>query len=413
MTEFYDVPRWTGEILDCSLPLTFDQYSNCSYGCRYCFSANQRGINKAAEGYLGGVVRPVNVERVKAMWEGRVESQFLPYIQSGRAFQWGGLSDPFCEFERRFGVGLELLRFFAKRESAICFSTKGAWWTEDPRYVEAFDGQKRWNVKVSIITLDDRKARVIERGVPSPSERLRAIERIARWNAGGATLRLRPFLIGASEPRHVELIRAAADAGATAVSTEFFCLEQRSPVLRKHMPVLNKVLGFDLLAFYRQYSDRKGYLRLNKNLKRPFVDEMEAECKARGLRFYVSDPDFKERSANGSCCGLPPDWPYARGQFTEALVIARERGEVSWSDLEPHLDYAQFNAVRAHYCQLVRSSSGRIAQFKHMTMAEAIRWHWNNPESGNSPWGLYRGVLRPDRLDEQGNLIYVYDSSRT
>lgn len=26
----YGSPRWTGEIADCSLPLTFDTYSNCS-----------------------------------------------------------------------------------------------------------------------------------------------------------------------------------------------------------------------------------------------------------------------------------------------------------------------------------------------------------------------------------------------
>ena len=43
----YGSPRWSGEIADCSLPMTFDTYSNCSYGCVYCFSQYQRGIGGA------------------------------------------------------------------------------------------------------------------------------------------------------------------------------------------------------------------------------------------------------------------------------------------------------------------------------------------------------------------------------
>jgi hypothetical protein len=36
MTDYYSSPRWTGELMDCSMPVTFDQYSNCSFGCIYC-----------------------------------------------------------------------------------------------------------------------------------------------------------------------------------------------------------------------------------------------------------------------------------------------------------------------------------------------------------------------------------------
>lgn len=36
MTDYYGSPRWTGELADCSMPVTFDQYSGCSFGCIYC-----------------------------------------------------------------------------------------------------------------------------------------------------------------------------------------------------------------------------------------------------------------------------------------------------------------------------------------------------------------------------------------
>ena len=48
----YGSPRWTNEIADCSLPVTFDTYSNCSFGCVYCFSQYQRGLGKSAEKYF-------------------------------------------------------------------------------------------------------------------------------------------------------------------------------------------------------------------------------------------------------------------------------------------------------------------------------------------------------------------------
>jgi len=32
----YASPRWSQEILDCSMPMTFDTYSRCSYNCFYC-----------------------------------------------------------------------------------------------------------------------------------------------------------------------------------------------------------------------------------------------------------------------------------------------------------------------------------------------------------------------------------------
>src|SRR5688572_29278763 len=39
---FYGSPRWTYEILDCAMPMTFDTYSNCAHQCLYCFSFFQR-----------------------------------------------------------------------------------------------------------------------------------------------------------------------------------------------------------------------------------------------------------------------------------------------------------------------------------------------------------------------------------
>lgn len=203
----YTSPRWSMEIPDCSMPMTFDTYSRCSYNCLYCFSFFQK--SHTVKGYLEAKPRCVNPEKVIALFENaavnntaaanKTDVQFFPYIRDRRIMQWGGLADEFDEYERRNGVTLELLRYFDKIDYPLSFSTKAAWWTEDERYMELFARHTHnWHVKISIITADAEKAKRIEKGVPSPQARLAAIKRLTDIGVH-VTLRLRPYIIGASD----------------------------------------------------------------------------------------------------------------------------------------------------------------------------------------------------------------------
>lgn len=397
------------------MPMTFDTYSNCSFGCMYCFSQFQRGIGGAKDSYLHKEVKHVSVDKIKRMFTDpdKYGGQFKEYIKQRKVMQWGGLSDQFDGFERKHGVTLELLRFFKEIDYPLCFSTKATWFTEDERYMELIRGQKNWNFKFSIITLDEHKAHVIERGVPTPLERLEAIRRIVEADAGGATLRLRPFIIGISTPTYLDLIREASNRGATAMSTEFMCVEQRSPTLKQWMPTFNELCGFDFMDFYRKFSVSTGYLRLNRKVKEPFMRNMKQLCEELGMRFYVSDAHFKELCCNGSCCGLPSDWNYSKGQWCEALQIAKKSPDhiVKWENVCKDINglVSQFQWVRA--TGFNRNSSEKRAKYEGMTMADYMRWLWNNPQSGQSPYKLFEGALVPVAKDENGNLIYKYNGA--
>ena len=411
---YYNSPRWSNEIADCSMPMTFDTYSNCSFGCLYCFSQFQRALGGSKESYLNKDVKAVNVENVKRMFTDpdRYAGQFATYIKQRRVMQWGGLSDEFDGYERKYGKTLELLRFFKSIDYPLCFSTKSVWWTQDERYMELVRGQKNWNFKFSIITLDEKKARIIEHGVPTPLQRLDALQRIAEADSGGATLRLRPFIIGVSTPTYLDLIREAGKRGATALSTEFFCMEQRSKVLKEKAPIFNKECGFDLFEFYRKYSYSSGYLRLNRKVKKPFIENMKNLCDELGIRFYVSDAHFKELCCNGSCCGLPADWNYSHGQFCEALQLCKKNGSVRFSEISKDIEELhQYPWERAsgYNC----NSSEKRAHYAGMTMAQYMRWLWNNPQAGQSPYTMFEGVMKPQGKDENGDIIYIFDKERT
>lgn len=386
--------------------MTFDQYSRCGYGCLYCFSQYQKGIGHAKAGYMAGDANAVNVHKVRQIFAGKTAKEFAPYITARKVMQWGGLADPFCPYEQKYGVGLELLKIFAALKYPLTFSTKGVWWTQDNRYMDLFAGQEQWNVKMSIITLDERRARMIERGVPTPAERLKAIERLAKINRGGVTLRLRPYIIGVSDD-YCDTIRAAADAGATAISTEFLCVESRSLLGRQRLKEISKVAGRDLYTMYRKLSDTTGYMRLSRKFKLPIIQKMAEVAKECGVRLHVSDQHCKDYSANGSCCGLPDAWNYSRGQFCEALVIARERGSVRWSDIAEgtkHFDAIQFGHAAGYNCV----SSENRAKHNGRSMADYLHWLWNNPAQGRSPGGMFHDVLHARGQDANGDVIYAY-----
>ena len=84
----YCSPRWTAEIADCTLPLTFDTYSNCSFGCVYCFSQYQRGTGNGKEDYYAKKVKAVNPDKIKKIFSGEdKDSQFYQYIKTKRPIQ--------------------------------------------------------------------------------------------------------------------------------------------------------------------------------------------------------------------------------------------------------------------------------------------------------------------------------------
>jgi len=219
-------------------------------------------------------------------------------------------------------------------------------------------------------------------------------------------------MLGISNPTHTELIKAAADAGATAVSTEFFCLERRSPALRKHMPMLKEVSGLDYMDLYTTYSKGAGYLRLNRNIKRQFINEMEAATRDAGMRFYVSDAHFKERCDNGSCCGLDESWNYSRGQFCQAVTLCRRNGRVTWDEIEPDMLECGLQKILWRQAENYNTgNAGRRAKFHKHTMRDYLRWLWNNPKAGQSPYTMFQGIMKPVEKDEKGNLVYEYDAT--
>jgi hypothetical protein len=153
-------------------------------------------------------------------------------------------------------------------------------------------------------------------------------------------------------------------------------------------------------------------LRLNYDIKRPYIERMKEKSAEIGLPFFVSDAHHKEASAGGGCCGLPSEGPLSnwnRGQYSEALQIAKANGEVRWSDLEPfarNLQNIDFYKAEGYNAGNTRNRSQR----RYQTMYDYMKETWNAVKSPMSPARYFGGALVPTGADEDGNVVYTYNT---
>lgn len=416
----YRSPRWTQEILDCSMPMTLDTYSLCSYQCQYCFAFYQKIHNISGMREHTQKVEAVNPARVKALFDealhptGNMEgiwlhdTQFFPYIRDKKVMQWGALADPFDNYEKRYGLTLELLQYFDSIDYPLSFSTKATWFTQDKRYMDLFKKHTHnWHFKVSVITMNEAKAKAIEKGCPSPKERMAAIQRLASLGIH-VTLRLRPYMVGMSEDWR-DTITEAHKAGADSVSTEYFCLESRADApVKERYAYMSKVLGYDLLAFYKANSKQPGYKRLNREIKKPVFQDMAKLCHKLGMRFHVSDAFCREMNDGCNCCGVPPEWNSQTSHFGGAILIAKEKGQVAFSDIAT--DIQRYFPFIYHKGQGFNDGTNREAAiFQYASMADYFRYQWNQAKGWKGPYVSYGKILKPKRRDSNGDLVYAYN----
>lgn len=418
----YQSPRWSNEIIDCAMPMTFDTYSTCSFNCLYCFSFFQK--SHTMKGYAGGKkVRSVNPQRVRNLFNyakahkdeeiAKPNRQFTEYIRDEVLMQWGGLADQFDRFERGLGVTLELMKFFDEIDYPLSYSTKGVWWTKEDEYMDLVEKHAHnWHYKVSIITDDTKKAKGIERMVPAPAERYKAIERLADAGAH-VTLRLRPFILGVSDDWR-KVIHKAAQAGADSVTTEFFCLELRADDrLKGRYKEMSKYVDYDFYDYYRKHSRGSGLQRLSYDMKTPIIEKMREFAHNRGLRFYVSDAHHKAKSDFTNCCGVPPDWNSYSGQFAEALQIAKRKGVVTWEDIKheakKYMDGYDYYRATGHNTVSSRNRSRHL----HQSMYDWLQNQWNQPKKGHSPFSEFDGAIYPVGKTDSGNLKYKLNCQKT
>jgi DNA repair photolyase len=426
----YISPRISSEFMDCSMPMTFDSYSHCSLGCTYCFAYAQKTNNSS----FSRKVHSVNPKHLIGAINGepkgyRMNDFYKHFIQKRFLLHWGGMADPFCNFERNNRVGYELISQLAKTKYPTLFSFKGHTIMR-PMYQKLFSryaGNRSFAFQCSIISPSDEMSKRVEIGVPVTSERIKALKMLS--DMGYYTiLRLRPFIIGITDDGLMELLYKCKDAGIKAISTEFVAIDIRSNEgLLKRYKWLGELIGTkNTIKYFKALSptERGGYMRLNRLVKENFVKRMYKFCIENDILFACSDPDFKELNQSGSCCGMPDIYDenpelcnWTKNQLSYHLKEARRlyhtKGrlqQLKFSEVfKPEEDtyLTELHFGQDHICVSDMSASERHT----IHYLEVARRVWNNLRSPSNPRNYFHGKILPVRKDEHNDLVYTYTPS--
>jgi DNA repair photolyase len=409
----YNSPRITSEFGDCSMPITFDQYSNCGFNCAYCFSQYIRGVGPSAKNYDQHKIKAVRVDRIRKIFTGEKKTGYWPWIKAKRPIQWGGLSDPFCPLEEKYGVGLELLKFFNEIEYPISFSSKSDLILRDSRYLDEFKkAGDRWHYKASIITLDPEKSRLLEKGAATPQRRIEVLKTLHEQAGTLTTWRMRPFIIGVTDQTMPEMIKTAKKIGCQSITTEFFCLDTRAfgrnRTLNNYKDIA-RAAGFSLIKFYKKYGTGCGYVRLKYDFLKPYVRKYKQLCDAEGLPFFISDAMHKEKSCSGSCCGLLDSNKhfenYARRQMTNLILVAKKIGYITLDMADQVADNVEMEWRTGVKVEEFMNVGGKRSRVKNMTYEDYFIRMWNEGFFEK----YFNGTLQIKGKDDRGNAIYFYN----
>jgi len=232
---------------------TINPYRGCEYGCQYCYA-------RYTHEFMGMAESRLFEEKIfaKEQVAGLLRRDLAKNPRGGIAI--GTSTDPYQPAERRYERTRSILEIFAEgagRDLAI--TTKSDLIPRDLDLLTRIAQRNRLSVNITITTVDERLARLLEPYAPRPALRLEAVTALSR--AGVETgVFLNPIQPGitSTDSNLTAVAQAAKQAGAKFLGGGLLFL---MPSAQQHfLPFVEREFPH-LAAAYRSHYQRNAYLR--------------------------------------------------------------------------------------------------------------------------------------------------------
>jgi DNA repair photolyase len=233
---------------------TVNPYRGCEYGCKYCYARYAHEFMELRDPQL--FERKIYAKQFQAL-AFRAEVRRLKW---GDTVWIGTATDPYQPAERRFQITRQMLEVLAgERGLDFGLTTKSDFVSRDAALMARIGRKNKMRVHLTITTLDERLARLIEPRAPRPALRLAAVRKLT--DAGVAVSVLaHPVmpLINDSEESLDGVCAAAARQGASSFSAAPLFLKPCAaqvflPFLEQYFP--------HLVRRYRERFEKAAYLK--------------------------------------------------------------------------------------------------------------------------------------------------------
>lgn len=196
-------PWKEGSLCTCPFKYTLNPYTGCSHACLYCYASS----------YIRDFFNPRPKEK---LFEN--VSKDLSNIPKGSIINISSSSDPYIPLEEKMKLTRKILERIVG-SYIVEIVTKSNLVTRD------IDLLKIGNsiVSITVTTLNERLAKILEPGAPEPYKRIDAIKKLSE-NQIPVVIRLDPILpfLNDNEENIRNVIEAAAKAGAKHVVSSVY-----------------------------------------------------------------------------------------------------------------------------------------------------------------------------------------------
>lgn len=197
---------------DIGLNWSINPYQGCEHGCVYCYARNTHeywGYSAGAEFEQKILYKP-DAPALLAQFFDRKHWKPDTIMLSGN-------TDCYQPAERKLKITRQLLEVFLKYQNPVGMITKNALILRDLDVIQELAQKQLIRVVVSLTTLNEDTRRALEPRTASGKNRLKTIKALS--DAGVPVIaQMGPIIPGLTDHEIPEVIKAAADHGATQVT---------------------------------------------------------------------------------------------------------------------------------------------------------------------------------------------------
>ncbi|MBI1895361.1 MAG: radical SAM protein [Acidobacteria bacterium] len=216
---------------------TINPYRGCEFGCKYCYARYTHEFMELHEW------RQFEEQIYAKRFDPASFRRELAKIPAADSIAIGTATDPYQPAERRYRVTRGILSVLAEdKRRKLSLVTKSGLVTRDLDLFSAIARANTLHICITITTMNEKLARLLEPYAPRPANRIDAVRALASAGIRVAVLHnpVMPF-INDSEKNMAAVAEAAARAGTGSIGTNVLFLKPCArkaffPFLEEHFP---------------------------------------------------------------------------------------------------------------------------------------------------------------------------------
>ncbi len=251
---------WKSKLCTCPFKYTLNVYTGCDHACVYCYITS----------YIPNAFRVRTKENLLPKLE-----RELRKFDGRHIIALSYSSDPYPTIERELGITRKVLELFRRYDVRCLLLTKSDIFERDIDVLS----ELRCAVGITVTTVDERKARLLEPNAPSPKERIRALKK-AKKAGIPVYARIDPIIPFYTWDDFEKTVEALNFVSHVTVSTLKLRPDSKRRMFAKFSDLMEK-----LWPLYERGERIGGYHYLPREVRFEILRKAEREITKRGMTF--------------------------------------------------------------------------------------------------------------------------------